>query len=369
MKKALQDAFDSGHWHGGGPYGRQVEELLRERLGSETWVTTTCTHALEMAVRLAGIGEGDEVILPSFAYPSAANAVLLAGATVRYAPVDPASYCLEVEALATLISPRTKAVLTIHYGGVSSRIQDLADFCLRNGLYLIEDAAQAFGSTVDGRALGTFGDFGTYSFHSTKNIACGEGGALIVADRHRDLRHDIECYLEKGTDRLAFSRGDREFYQWSGLGSSYVPSDLLMALLYEGLKTFDADNRTRLRAHRSYADFFRDLDHPDILNYSDNTPSETSHNAHLFFLVFRDKERAQRFIEGMAARGISCYRHFYPLHASEFGQQFDDGQVDLSLEEHLGDCLVRLPLYTPMSGEETKTVLQAVTDVLGASRG
>ncbi len=369
MKKALAEAFDSGYWHGGGPYTKRVESILRQRFGCDVWMTTSCTHALELAVRLCGLSEGDEVILPSFAYPSAANAVLLSGASIRYAPVDAVSYCLDVDALEGLLNDKTKAVIVIHYGGNSHKIRELSEFCRKKGLFLIEDAAQAIGSTVDGKALGTFGDFGTISFHSTKNIGCGEGGALVVADRHSDKRHEIECFLEKGTDHTAFKRGDREFYQWSALGSSYVPSDLLMAILYEGLQTFDEDNKVRLAAHRRYAEFFRALAHPAILNHSDRVKGESRHNAHLFYLVFRDKIGMQDFIGGMKARGIPCYQHFYPLHTAAFGRQFDMKDTDLSMEEHLWDCLVRLPLYTRMSQDEVDRVLTAAADVLESIHG
>lgn len=366
MKRALSDAFDSGYWHGRGPYTEKVEELLRKKLGRDVWMTTSCTHALELAVRLCGLSAGDEVIMPSYAYPSAANAILLSGASIRYAPVEENSYCLDPGALSERITEKTKAVIVIHYGGGSYKIKELADLCRKKGLLLIEDAAQAFGSTADGQALGTFGDYGTLSFHSTKNVGCGEGGALIVADRHRDKTHEIECFLEKGTDRAAFNRGDREFYQWSSLGSSYIPSDLLMAILYEGLKTFDEDNHTRILSYRKYAGFFRNLNHPAIINQSRRDLEEDNYNAHLFYLVFREKRQAQIFIDGMKQQDVYCYRHFYPLHASNYGRRFAVQGEDFSLEEHLGDSLVRLPLYTKMTREETSKVLRAAAEVLGA---
>jgi dTDP-4-amino-4,6-dideoxygalactose transaminase len=369
MKRALVESFDSGFWQGGGPYTKKVESILQERFGCDVWMMTSCTHALELAIRLCGLSDGDEVILPSFAYPSAANAVLLSGASIRYAPVDALSYCLDVDALEGLVNEKTKAVIVVHYGGNSYKIRELAEFCRKKGLFLIEDAAQAIGSMVDGKQLGTFGDFGTISFHSTKNVGCGEGGALVVAERHRDKRHEIECFIDKGTDHKAYRRGDREFYQWSALGSSYVPSDLLMAILYEGLQTFDEDNKQRVAAHRRYAEFFNELEHPAIMNYSDRVRGECQHNAHLFYLVFQDKGGAQGFIEGMKARGIPCYLHFYPLHTSEFGRQFDKKDTDLFVEEHLWDCLVRLPLYTRMTQEEVERVLAAATNVLESIHG
>ncbi len=369
MKEALNRAFDSGHWQGRGPYTKKVETLLGERFDRQVWMMTSCTHALELAVRLCKLDRDDEVILPSYSYPSDANAVLLCGAKICYAPVEKDSYCLDLEALPGLISDKTKAVIVIHYAGVSYKIKELAKFCQDRGLILIEDAAQAFGSTVDGQALGSFGDYGTLSFHSTKNVGCGEGGALVVSDKHKDQFEDIECFLEKGTDRAAYTRGNREFYQWTGLGSSFVVSDLLMAILYEGLKTFDVDNELRCRAYQSYVDFFRQLKHPAILNYSGKKAVETKHNAHLFYLVFRTKEQAQVFIEGMKQRKIACYRHFYPLHASTYGKKFLLESESFTLEEHLGESLVRLPLYTRMTKQETSNVLSSVAEVMGRIHG
>lgn len=369
MKKALLEAFDSGYWHGRGPYTEKVESLLAERYGRKVWMTTSCTHALELAVRLCQLGPGDEVIMPSYACSSDGNAVLLCGASICYAPVEKNHYCLDLEQLAQLISSKTKAILVVHYAGVSCKIKELAKFCQERGLLLIEDAAQAFGSTVDGQPLGSFGDYGVLSFHSTKNVACGEGGALIVADQHQEQRDEIECFLEKGTDREASIRGDQESYQWSGLGSSFVPSDMLMAILYEGLKTFAQDNDTRRIAHYRYTDFFKKLNHPAILNYSGKVEEETKHNAHLFYLVFQNKKHTQQFIEGMKQNQIDCYRHFHPLHASLYGRQFTAKEASFSLEEHLGESLVRLPLYTRMTREETGVVLRAVAKVMGNIHG
>ncbi len=363
MRELLWESLEGGHWHGRGPYTKEVERLLSERLNASVWMTTSCTHALELALRLCHLADGDEVILPSYAFPSVANAVLMANGTIRYAPIEPVTGCLDVDALPGLVTERTKAVLVVHYGGQSHQIRELATFCRQNHLFLIEDAAQAFGSTVDGRALGTFGDFSAISFHGTKNVGCGEGGALVIRQPDSQQREMIESYLEKGTNRLSFERQQVSHYEWTSLGSSLVPSDLLMALLYGGLQEFDENNALRKNIYERYVRYFQENSFSGLERFSGQIESETTHNAHLFWLVWKDAFLAQKFIDLMRERNIPCYPHFYPLHLSKMGKRFRLGHEDLWYEEQIKDTLVRLPLFSSMSQSEVDMVFVALEEV------
>ncbi|WP_430883152.1 aminotransferase class V-fold PLP-dependent enzyme [Fusibacter sp. JL216-2] len=258
-------ALRSGNISGRGPNTLAVESYLQKTLKAKrVLMTTSCTHALEMAVRLGGIKEGDEVLLPSYTFPSTANAVLAVGATPILIPVEKNNLCVSLSTIKKYTSKRTRAVIAVHYGGVCNDIDAIAEHCDDEKIILIEDAAQAYGSVYKNKKLGTFGHMGCYSFHGTKNDVSGEGGALVINKDKDGLISQAERLLEKGTDRMAFMRGEAAKYEWKGYGSSYVPSDILMALLRGQLETSEMRMERRREIIKAYTRTFSNLECEEV---------------------------------------------------------------------------------------------------------
>lgn len=354
----LRKTLESGHIGSRGRNTIEVEGKLSKLLGDKkVLMTTSCTAALEMAVRLAEITVGDEVIVPTYTFPSTANAVLINGATPVLAPVDLRSLCITLDTIKQVRTSRTKAVMVVHYGGMSEDIQAISEYCKNENLVLIEDAAQALGSSYHGKPLGTFGDFGCFSFHQTKNETSGEGGALIINHGDVDLIKSAEIILEKGTNRIAFNRGEYDMYEWKSIGSSYSPSDLLMAFLSAQLDAFTDKLHKRRMQIKRYIEVFEALKVDGLScfrGYRDEYQSETSSvttrsNAHLFYLRFDTSHDADRFYKAMLEDEVEVRKHFVPLHQSAMGCQFKSSQCDFSSNDQLFDRIIRLPLYSDRS--------------------
>ncbi len=369
----ILEALHSGHITGRGKFTIAVEEKLKSKLKVPcVYMTTSGTHALEMAVRLAGVKEGDEVLLPSYTFPSTANAVLLTGAKPVLVPVEPDTLSISSEIISAYITPSTKAVIAVHYAGVCHDIDKVAEVCERSGIVLIEDAAQAYGSIYKGKALGTFGTFGCLSFHGTKNDVSGEGGALILSERGCSYQAQAERLLEKGTDRMAFLRGDQATYEWTGPGSSYVPSDILMALLSAQLDTFEdrlLKRRSIIKAYTHafeplcsskvgmFTGFHRAFDAPSC---TEKTPLlESRSNGHIFYVCFESPQAGMRFKRHMDWLNIPVRRHFVPLHISEMGQKLGYGKMDFPFESDIFERLYRLPVHTRLSEEDVSQIIEA----------
>ncbi len=346
-----------GHVAGGGPFGRSCETLLERRLGLPTLLVTSCTHALEMAALLLEVGPGDEFVVPAYTFVSSANAFVVRGARPLFADVDPNGNILPEE-VARLRSARTRAVVAVHYAGNSCDMARLGD--VSAGVPIVEDAAQALGAAFDGRPLGTFGVVGAFSFHETKNVGCGEGGALAIRE---------SCYLErahvlrdKGTNRRRFLQGQVDKYTWVDVGSSWALSDLNAAYLAAQLEAFE-----RIQARR--ADLFHrylgELGAPVqraggylIGHHARNTP-----NHHLFAVVFHEPEQRDRYIAHMKAHDIITPFHYVPLHLAPMGRRFHGGRA-LPTSERLGSCLVRLPLFYNMTDGEQDEVIGRTREFL-----
>ena len=338
-------------------FARRCEELLRALLRCEVLLVSSATHALELAAMLLGIGPGDEVIVPSFTISSTVNAFLLRGARIRFADVD-ANGNLDPAEAARLVSARTRAVVPVHYGG---HCCDLVELQAGVGnTAIVEDAAHAIGASFRGRPLGTFGVCGAISFHETKNVGCGEGGAIIVRDG--SLLERAEILRDKGNDRQRFERGLVDRYTWVDIGSSYTLSELSAAWLCGQLEQL---SRIQARRQEIWDRYFAHLEAPvqrvgaTILKGRPGTAG----NAHLFAIVFRSCEQRRSYIAHMREQGICCAFHYVALHTSPMGRQLHDGRP-LPGSERLSSCLVRLPLFFELTDAEADQVIEVTLDFL-----
>ena len=346
-----------GRTAGDGPIGRRVERRLAERFeGRRVLLTTSCTHALELALLALGIGPGQEVICPSFTFVSTANAILRVGARPVFAEIEDRTLGLDTADVARRITDRTAALLPVHYAGVAPDMEGLLALAEARGLRVIEDAAQGLGSTWRKRPLGALGDVGCLSFHETKNITCGEGGALVVRDP--DLAARAEIAREKGTNRSAFLRGEVDKYTWVAEGSSYILSDVLAAILDAQLDRFDEIQSRRARVSARYRLGLADWARAGGVRLSEELPERTS-NHHIFYLLFPDEESRDRCQDHLRARGVLATFHYVPLHSSPFGRTLS-GDVELEVTDRVARGLLRLPLHPLLTDDDVDRVVESV---------
>jgi len=353
---AVRAALEA-HSAGDGPVGRRVEGRLSEMLGGRrVLLTTSCTHALELALLALGIGPGQEVICPSFTFVSTANAALRVGARPVFADIEDRTLGLDPNDVERRLTPRTAAILPVHYAGVAPDMQALLDIAKRRGLRVVEDAAQGIAASWRGRALGTLGDAGCLSFHETKNLSCGEGGALVVSDP--ELAKRAEIVREKGTNRAAFFRGEVDKYTWVAEGSSYVLSDVLAAILDAQLdKLAEIQSRraaivARYRAGLAGWAAERCVELPAQL-------PEREPNHHIFFLLYADTARRDRALQALRADGVMATFHYVPLHSAPHGRRISAEQ-ELPVTDRVAGTLLRLPLHPRLSDTDVDRVIEAV---------
>jgi dTDP-4-amino-4,6-dideoxygalactose transaminase len=354
-----------GGWTGGnGPQSSHCQMLLKKLTRAHgVLLTHSCTGALEMAALLAGVGPDDEVIMPSFTFVSTANAFVLRGATPVFVDVDPVTLNIDPRRAAAALTPRTKAIVAVHYGGVGCDMATLSTIAADRGLALVEDAAQGIGATLDGRALGAIGDLGALSFHETKNVSCGEGGALLLNDERWLERAEI--LQEKGTNRSRFSRGEIDHYTWVDIGSSFLMSDISAALLAEQLEQLVQITAARLQIWDAYHAALEPLDRAGLLQRP-TIPAGVRHNAHLYRLMLRDRAVRDGLIKALAAEEIGAYFHYVPLHSAPAGKRFGRVHGPMDITDAAAGRLVRLPLWVGMSGGDVQRVADAVGRALGA---
>lgn len=347
-----------GHVAGGGPATRQAEALLAGvHDGSRALLTTSCTHALELAALLTRPDRAAEVIVPAHTFVSSAAAFLLHGLIPVFVDVDPVTLNLDVDAVEAAITRRTRAICAVHYAGVGAEPDRLAALAEHHGLVLIEDNAHGLGGAWDGRPLGTFGPLSTLSFHETKNVTCGEGGALVVNDPA--LVDRAEILREKGTDRSRFLRGQVDKYTWVDVGSSWVLSDLLAAILVGQLERLDAIQARRHALWDRYADGLRDWATEQGVRLP-VIPGRASHTAHMFHLRLPTLEDRTRFIAHLADAGVMAVFHYQPLHLSDVGRRLGGRPGQFPVTEDAGDTLVRLPLFVDLTEAQQERVLELV---------
>jgi dTDP-4-amino-4,6-dideoxygalactose transaminase len=357
----LDAVLRSDHSHGDGRFTASATARLKGVLGaSEALLTTSCTHALDMASLLLDLGPGDEVILPSFTFPSAATAVVLRGATPVFVDIDGVTGNIDPEQVAEAVTGRTRAVTVMHYGGVPVDLDAILSITGPAGIALIEDNAHGLGG-VWGRAgermLGSSGAFATQSFHDTKNVHCGEGGALVINDPSYVERAEI--VREKGTNRARFLRGAVDKYTWQDLGSSYLLSELNAAVLDSQLAAFDTIQAARRRVWDAYADGLGDWADARGIRLMSDDPG-LQHAAHLFYLVMPDHEGQEALIAHLRALGVKASFHYVPLDSSPAGLRFGRTAHPLDRSESFSTRLVRLPLWAGMTDAQTERVVEAV---------
>ncbi|MGC8874798.1 MAG: dTDP-4-amino-4,6-dideoxygalactose transaminase [Chloroflexia bacterium] len=354
----IADAVRSGHASGDGPYTKRCHALLEQVLGvPKVLLTTSCTHALDMAALLLEIAPGDEVIVPSFTFVSTVNAFVLRGARPVFADIRPDTLNLDESRLEALITPRTRAIAVVHYAGVGCEMDTILQIAQHYGLAVVEDNAHGLFGKYRGRYLGTFGCLATQSFHETKNVTCGEGGALLINDPQYIDRAEI--IREKGTNRSRFFRGQVDKYTWVDIGSSYLPSDILAAFLYAQLEERERIQARRRHIWEFYARELRDWaeEHGVRLPV---IPPHCEQPYHLFYLLLPSLEARTRLIAHLKERGILAVFHYLPLHLSPMGQRFGGKPGDCPVTEEVSDRLLRLPFYSDLTDEELTEVVEAV---------
>jgi dTDP-4-amino-4,6-dideoxygalactose transaminase len=348
----------SGRLAGDGPFCRRVETRLAERLGAtRVLLTTSCTHALELALLALGIGPGQEVVCPSFTFVSTANAILRVGARPVFAEIDGRTLGLDPADVERRLTSRTAALLPVHYGGIAPEMGEILALARARGLRVVEDAAQGLGAAYEGRPLGTLADGGCLSFHETKNITCGEGGALVLMDRTVAARAEI--IREKGTNRSAFFRGEVDKYTWVAEGSSYILSDLLGAVLDAQLDKFDEIQSRRGRIVDRYRAGLRDWAERHGVRLPALLPGRES-NHHVFYLLFPDEASREVCLERLRAKGVMATFHYVPLHSSPHGRALGFADLHLPVTDRVASGLVRLPLHPLLSEEDVDRVIDAV---------
>lgn len=356
----ILDAVSNGQLAGDGPYTQRCESLLSELVGvKSTLLTHSCTAALEMAAILLNLGKGDEVIMPSYTFVSTANAVVLRGATPVFVDVRADTLNIDERLIEQAITPRTKAIFVVHYGGVVCNMDAVCKIAKYHNLYVVEDAAQALTSSYKDRAAGSFGDLSCFSFHETKNIISGEGGCLCI-NNERFLDR-AEIIREKGTNRRKFFKGLVDKYTWVDLGSSYIPGELIAAFLFAQLEKIDEIQAQRF----SYWDrYLESLSFCKEYGFNiPYIPDHVKHNAHLFYLVAPSETIRSQFIATMKSRGVLTPFHYVPLHSSPAGQKYCKTDARLEVTEDISQRLVRLPLYPDLASDQD-LVIQASSDFL-----
>lgn len=355
----IRQAILSRKLCGDGPYTKKCHVLL-ERMthAKKVLLTTSCTHALEMAALLADIGPGDEVIMPSYTFVSTADAFVLRGATAVFVDIRPDTMNLDETLLEAAVTPRTKAIVPVHYAGVGCEMDAILELARRYQLYVVEDAAQGICSSYHGKPLGTIGNFGCYSFHETKNISMGEGGALLLREE-KDIAR-AEVIREKGTDRSRFFRGEIAKYTWVDAGSSYLPSELNAAYLCAQLEAAETIMGDRMHTWQIYRDSLRELEEKGRIGLQ-HIPEGVKHNAHMFYIKARDLTERTRLLAFLKEHGIGAVFHYIPLHSSAAGRKYGrfSGKDVYTTKE--SERLVRLPLYYGMR-EEVYEVVERVRE-------
>ena len=343
---------------GDGAYTKKCNRWIEERTGTtKCLLTTSCTHATELAALLADIRPGDEVIMPAYTFVSTADAFVLRGAVPVFVDIRPDTMNIDEKLIEAAITDKTRAIVPVHYAGVACEMDTIMDIAARHGLLVIEDAAQGILATYKGRALGSIGDFGCYSFHETKNYSMGEGGALLI----RDAKYveDAEIIREKGTNRSKFYRGQIDKYTWVNYGSSYLPSDMNAAYLYAQLEQADEINQARLACWNRYYERLTPLKEAGKLELP-VVPEGCVHNAHMFYVKVKDITERTEFISFLAENGVHSVFHYIPLHTAPAGQKFGRFHGEDRYTTAESERLARLPMYYGLSLEQVDYICDVI---------
>ena len=354
----IKQAVENQKICGDGPFTKKCNEWMEQKTGTaKCLLTTSCTHATELAALLADIKEGDEVILPSYTFVSTADAFVLRGAKAVFVDIRPDTMNIDENLIEDAITDKTKAIVPVHYAGVGCEMDKIMDIANRHHLMVIEDAAQGIMSTYKGKALGTFGEFGCFSFHETKNFSMGEGGALTIRDEK--YIENAEIFREKGTDRSKYFRGQVDKYRWQNYGSSYLPSDMNAAYLYAQLELADEITRARMDRWNEYREQLSGLAAEGRIELP-YIPDYCEHNAHMFYIKTKDMEERARLISFLKEKGILAVFHYVPLHSAPAGIRFGrfHGEDNYTTKE--SERLLRLPMFYTLTADQVEYITDQV---------
>ena len=356
----IRQAVENKKICGDGDFTKKCNEWIEKKTGTtKALLTTSCTHATEMAALLCDIKPGDEVMMPSYTFVSTADAFVLRGAKAVFVDIRPDTMNIDENLIEAAITDKTRAIVPVHYAGVGCDMDKIMDIAGRYNLKVIEDAAQGIMSEYKGKPLGTFGEYGCFSFHETKNLSMGEGGALLIRDE--ESIEQAEIVREKGTNRAKFFRGQIDKYTWVDAGSSYLPSELNAAYLYAQLEMADEITADRLRTWNKYFDAFEDLEKAGKIERP-FIPSDCKHNAHMFYLKCRDLKERTEFIRFLKENDILAVFHYVPLHSAPAGQKYGrfNGEDVYTTKE--SERLVRLPLYYGLTDADSDHIIEKVKE-------
>ena len=359
----IREAISRAHIAGDGIFSRRCQAWLEERVGCvKALLTHSCTGALEMTALLGNIQPGDEVIMPSYTFVSTANAFVLRGGVPVFVDIRPDTLNLDEGAIAAAMTPRTRAIVPVHYAGVCCEMDEIVALARQHNVLVIEDAAQALGSTYKGRAAGRLGDLAATSFHETKNVTSGEGGALLI--NTPGLAERAEVIRDKGTNRGRFLRGEIDKYTWIDVGSSFVPSELAAAFLWAQMEAANAIAERRLEIWNWYYAAFEALERRGRLRRP-IAPEHCRHNAHMFYAIVQDRDTRTRLLDVLNAAGVNAVFHYVPLHSSAAGRRFGRTSGDLSETDSLSGRLIRFPLWIGMEQSHVAGIVRIVEQALG----
>lgn len=354
----IKDAIEAGKISGDGKYTKQCNAWIEEKTGTaKALLTTSCTHATEMAALLADIQPGDEVIMPAYTFVSTADAFVLRGATAVFVDIRPDTMNIDETKIEDAITNKTKAIVPVHYAGVACEMDTIMDIAKRHGLLVIEDAAQGVMSTYKGKALGAIGDYGCYSFHETKNYSMGEGGCILIKDGAK--AEEAEIIREKGTNRSKFFRGQVDKYTWVDKGSSYLPSDMNAAYLWAQLELADQINADRMHSWKLYYESLKPLQEEGWIELP-YIPEECEHNAHMFYMKAKDLEERTALICYLKEEGVNSAFHYIPLHTAPAGLKYGRFHGEDVYTTRESERLVRLPMYYRLKEEDIRTVTDCI---------
>ncbi len=359
----IRQAVENQKICGDGEFTRKCSEWIERKTGTaKCLLTTSCTHATELAALLSKVGPGDEVIMPSYTFVSTADAFVLRGAVPVFVDIRPDTMNIDETLIEDAITERTKAIVPVHYAGVGCEMDEICRIAAKHSLLVIEDAAQGIMATYKGKALGAIGDFGCYSFHETKNFSCGEGGALLIA--HEKDIEDAEIFREKGTDRSKFYRGQVDKYRWQNYGSSYLPSELNAAYLYAQLELADEITAARLAIWNQYHERLAPLEKAGKITLP-YVPEHCVHNGHMFYIKTADLAERTELIDYLKEKGIMAVFHYVPLHSAPAGLKFGRFSGEDRYTTRESERLLRLPLYYGLKAEEVDYIADQVLQFYG----
>lgn len=350
----MLEAHANGQLAGNGPFTKKCQRWLEQKTGvHKVLLTHSCTAALEMAALLLDLAAGDEVIMPSYTFVSTANAFVLRGAIPVFVDIRPDTLNIDEQIIEAAITPKTRAICVVHYAGIGCEMDVIMDIAARHGLFVIEDAAQGVMSEYKGRALGSMGHLAAFSFHETKNVISGEGGALLINDDRFAERAEI--LWEKGTNRSSFFRGEVDKYTWVDIGSSYLPGELIAAFLWAQLEHAKAITDRRLAIWQRYHEAFEPLEQAGIVRRP-VVPQQCRHNAHMYYLLLDSLDTRSSFISALKQADIMTVFHYVPLHLAPAGLKFCRTHGELPHTEQLSDRLVRLPLWPELENQQPSVI-------------